>query len=190
MGEAAKLLDDVAVHLCKAQDLAIAGLGAEGLDEAHAVDLVLQLLGMLQGHVDEVAQLGLDLQVEAPAQGQAHDPPGLAVGGEGVGAVPEQVARELVEQEDQGQGRLGLQRPVIVLPASGGEVQAKSRRAVYFAAQGRRIDTPVYVRDTLPIGGRITGPAVIQEFGATTVIAPGDRLEVGELGEFNIELAL
>ena len=73
--------------------------------------------------------------------------------------------------------------------ASGGAVQARSRRAVYFAAQGKRIDTPVYVRDTLPIGGRITGPAVIQEFGATTVIAPGDRLEVGELGEFNIELA-
>ncbi len=73
--------------------------------------------------------------------------------------------------------------------AKSGPVAAVARRAVYFAAPGARIDTPVYVRDTLPVGARLDGPAVIQEFGATTVIAPGDRLEVGVLGEFNIELA-
>jgi hypothetical protein len=30
---------------------------------------------------------------------------------------------------------------------------------------------------------------VIEEFGATTVIGPGDRLEVGRLGELRIEVA-
>ncbi len=71
MGEAAEAVDDVAVQFGEAQDLGVAGLGAEGLDEAHAVGLIDRILGMLQRHVDEVAQLGLDLQIEAPAQGGA-----------------------------------------------------------------------------------------------------------------------
>jgi len=70
-----------------------------------------------------------------------------------------------------------------------GSVRESSRREVYFSRHRGRLDTPVYVRDTLPVGAVIAGPAVIQEFGATTVIAPGDRLEVGALGEFDIVLA-
>ena len=73
-------------------------------------------------------------------------------------------------------------------PASG-KVAPVARRAVYFATRGQRVDTPIYLREALPVGAEITGPAVIQEFGATTVIAPGDRLRVGTLGEFVIELA-
>ena len=129
MGEAAEAVDDVAVQLGEAEKLGVAGLGAEGLDQAHAVGLVHGVLGMLQRHVDEVPQRRLDLQVESPAQGQAGDPASLAVRGEGVGAVPEDVAGDLVEQENQGQGRLGFLRPVVVMAPGGGEVDGLEAQA-------------------------------------------------------------
>ncbi|MFM9970199.1 MAG: hydantoinase/oxoprolinase family protein [Burkholderiales bacterium] len=71
-----------------------------------------------------------------------------------------------------------------------GQAKKTGRREVYFASQGRRLPTPVYARDTLPVGASLEGPAVIEEFGATTVISPGDRLRVGVLGEFDIELSI
>lgn len=70
-----------------------------------------------------------------------------------------------------------------------GESPAHTVRDVYFAAAGRRLRTPVYSRYDLPIGFRSDGPAVIEEFGATCVIGPGDTLEVGELGELRIAVA-
>jgi N-methylhydantoinase A len=65
----------------------------------------------------------------------------------------------------------------------------QSVRDVYFAANGRRLKTPVFSRYDLPLGFTIDGPAVIEEFGATCVIGPGDRLEVGQFGELRIAVA-
>jgi N-methylhydantoinase A len=61
-------------------------------------------------------------------------------------------------------------------------------RDVYFASAGQRLRTPIYSRYDLPVGFRATGPAVIEEFGATCVVAPGDRLHVGEWGELQIDV--
>jgi N-methylhydantoinase A len=51
---------------------------------------------------------------------------------------------------------------------------------VYFGAQFQ--DTPVYDRDSLPSGGHIIGPAVIEEFGSTSVVFPGQVVEVDPHG--------
>jgi N-methylhydantoinase A len=56
----------------------------------------------------------------------------------------------------------------------------KAARRVYF--DGAWIDTAVYGRSTLPPGCRIEGPAVIEEFGSTTVVFPGQFLEVDPHG--------
>ena len=56
----------------------------------------------------------------------------------------------------------------------------KSSRAVYFGAQF--LDTPVFDRAALPPGGRVDGPAVIEEFGSTTVVFPGQAIEVDPHG--------
>jgi N-methylhydantoinase A len=56
----------------------------------------------------------------------------------------------------------------------------KSARPVYFGAQYE--DTPVYDRASLPSGGRVNGPAVVEEFGSTTVVFPGQYLEVDPHG--------
>ncbi len=61
-----------------------------------------------------------------------------------------------------------------------GNATPKSSRAVYFGAQFQ--DTPVYDRASLPSGGRIDGPAIVEEFGSTTVIFPGQYVEVDPHG--------
>ena len=59
-------------------------------------------------------------------------------------------------------------------------------RPVEFGVLGGRIDTPVYARDRLAAGTAIAGPALIQEYASTTVLAPGDRLTVDRLGNLDI----
>jgi N-methylhydantoinase A len=43
-------------------------------------------------------------------------------------------------------------------------------------------DTPVYDRASLPSGHRLPGPAVVEEFGSTTVVFPGQVLTVDPHG--------
>ena len=59
-------------------------------------------------------------------------------------------------------------------------------RDVYFAAAGGRVRTAVHRRADLPAGTVIEGPAVIEEYSATTILGPGERLSVGALGELTI----
>ena len=51
-----------------------------------------------------------------------------------------------------------------------------ANRAVYFDGAFR--DTPIYHRSALAAGFRLDGPAVIEEFGSTSVVFPGQTLEV------------
>jgi len=53
-------------------------------------------------------------------------------------------------------------------------------RPVYF--DGGLRDTPVFQRASLPAGFTLTGPAVVEEFGSTTVVYPDQRLEVDPHG--------
>jgi N-methylhydantoinase A len=53
-------------------------------------------------------------------------------------------------------------------------------RPVYFGGAFR--ETPIYDRSALPAGYRLDGPAVVEEFGSTTVVFPGQWLEVDERG--------
>jgi N-methylhydantoinase A len=61
-----------------------------------------------------------------------------------------------------------------------GKPVPKSSRAVYFGTRFQ--DTPVYDRTLLPSGGRVDGPAVVEEFGSTTVVFPGQYVEVDPHG--------
>jgi N-methylhydantoinase A len=53
-------------------------------------------------------------------------------------------------------------------------------RPVYFNGAFR--DTPVYDRATLPPEFRLDGPAIVEEFGSTTVVFPGQTLTVDPHG--------
>ncbi|MDF2114304.1 hydantoinase/oxoprolinase family protein [Roseiarcaceae bacterium H3SJ34-1] len=52
-----------------------------------------------------------------------------------------------------------------------------------------RLRTLVLNRYDLPPGFQEQGPAIIEEFGATTLIGPGDRFEVGQFGELQITIS-
>jgi N-methylhydantoinase A len=81
-----------------------------------------------------------------------------------------------------------LQRPELGrLPRAYGSERPAERRPVYFGAAGGFIDTPIYERTSLAPGFKQAGPALIEEYGSTTLIPPGDRFEIGALGEIRIE---
>jgi N-methylhydantoinase A len=63
---------------------------------------------------------------------------------------------------------------------------APASRSIYFAERQRRMDTPVYQRQALPVGFAAQGPAVIEEYGSSTVVGPDDRFEIGRLGEIRV----
>lgn len=48
------------------------------------------------------------------------------------------------------------------------------------------VPTPVYTRDALLAGNILVGPALVQEHASTTVVLPGDRLEVDVFGNLVI----
>jgi N-methylhydantoinase A len=61
-----------------------------------------------------------------------------------------------------------------------GKPAAKDHRAVYFGSAFQQ--TPVFDRAGLPSGGRVSGPAIVEEFGSTTVVFPGQYVEVDPHG--------
>ncbi|HUB95368.1 MAG TPA: hydantoinase/oxoprolinase family protein, partial [Stellaceae bacterium] len=57
----------------------------------------------------------------------------------------------------------------------------KGIRAVRFEA-GTATRSVIFERDRLPPGARIKGPAVVEQFDATTVVPPGWSATVDRLG--------
>jgi N-methylhydantoinase A len=82
-----------------------------------------------------------------------------------------------------------MRKPVIEEIAAGGTAPAKTARtgarSVYFDGHGF-VDTRTYAREALLAGNRIKGPALIEEHASTTVLAPGDALEVDRFGNLGI----
>jgi N-methylhydantoinase A len=74
-----------------------------------------------------------------------------------------------------------IERPSIPrLHAAVGDAPDPAHRKVWFS--GAFQDVPVHARPTLPPEFRIPGPAVVEEFGSTTVVFPGQVLEVDPHG--------
>jgi N-methylhydantoinase A len=69
-----------------------------------------------------------------------------------------------------------------IVGAEGPGVEPLSQREVYFSTTGEQLLTPVYRREGLPVGHRLVGPAIIEQYDATTVIPPGWEAVVDEMG--------
>jgi N-methylhydantoinase A len=63
---------------------------------------------------------------------------------------------------------------------NGAGATASGSRQVHFDASGTAVETPVYLREELPAGARLDGPAVIEQLDSTTLVPPGWRAEVDE----------
>jgi N-methylhydantoinase A len=66
---------------------------------------------------------------------------------------------------------------------------APSRKVDAYLGDGRKaVSCPVYQRDQLGAGARITGPALVREHGTTTVLFKGDICVVAKTGELVISV--
>jgi N-methylhydantoinase A len=83
-----------------------------------------------------------------------------------------------------------LKQPEIArLPRAAAKPQAARMRRIYVAKAGGWLDAPIHNRDALEPGFSGAGPAVIEEYGSTTVVWPGDHFEIGRLHEIRIQCA-
>jgi N-methylhydantoinase A len=75
-----------------------------------------------------------------------------------------------------------IERPQIPSIAQQGHAVAlcRSLRPVYF--EGAFRDTPIYDRAALPAHSRLKGPAIVEEFGSTTVVFPQQEMTVDPHG--------
>jgi N-methylhydantoinase A len=74
-----------------------------------------------------------------------------------------------------------IERPQLPkLAPRAGWPEPKDHRAVYFGSA--YVHTPVFDRAALPAEGRVNGPAIVEEFGSTTVVFPGQAVEVDPHG--------
>jgi N-methylhydantoinase A len=79
-----------------------------------------------------------------------------------------------------------LRRPDLHrLPRGGSAGGPPTAREVYFGGYGW-LKTAIYDRASLPIGFATDGPAVVEEYGSTTLVWPGDSFEIGGLHEIRI----
>ncbi len=79
--------------------------------------------------------------------------------------------------------RLESFRPKATQPAD-----PVTSRSAYFDETGW-VQCPVYQRSLLAAGQQFDGPAIVMETGSTTVISPGDKGEIDELGNIIIRVA-
>ncbi len=61
----------------------------------------------------------------------------------------------------------------------------RAERPVFF--DGRFVTSPIYERERLARGARLSGPAIVEEMGATTVVPPAWSAAVGDWGELILE---
>jgi N-methylhydantoinase A len=80
-----------------------------------------------------------------------------------------------------------LRRPKLArLPRPHAGLRPAQQRPVYFGTVGETLDAQIYDRTALAPGFSEAGPALIEEYGSTTLVWPGDSFEIGALGEIRI----
>jgi len=81
--------------------------------------------------------------------------------------------------------RLREQQPVSDEPPSEALL---ARRDVYFGKHERHAECPIFARDKLVSGNMIAGPAVVEQYDATTVIYPDWLAHINKIGGIEIRL--
>jgi len=71
--------------------------------------------------------------------------------------------------------------------ASLGEAQTDVRDIIF---DGKTFQTPVYPRDTVPVGAEINGPAILEQMDSTSLIEPDSHATVDPLGNLIISVPI
>ena len=155
------------------------GVAVEQIDFLHFADMQFQG----QTHMLTVALSGPDMTLEELQRGFDE-----AYWNRFEVELPE-IRAVLVNLHTAAIGR----RPEIELSRLAGDEQTESVDAAKTGV--RRVwfedgwqDTPVYDRSRLPRAGRFAGPAIVEQLDCTTVIEPGNGVNVDPLGNLVIEV--
>ena len=73
------------------------------------------------------------------------------------------------------------------LASNGHAPDLETTRSVYFHGHGQ-VATPILRRDDLPAGFQATGPLIVEEVSSTTLVHPGQEMEVNQVGVMTIRL--
>jgi N-methylhydantoinase A len=183
-------LDHAAVdaHLARLEALARAALASEGFS-AHEMRVErsadLRYFGQAWEVAVELPTGPIDEQSAAVAAERFHDAHERRYGysyrrATGHGSAGRQ-AIEWVNLRVTGIGPIARPRLRDRPPGDGRPARAVSgTRAVVFSAKA--VDCQVYERTRLAPGDTLSGPAIIEEYGATTVVHPGQRVETDRFG--------
>jgi N-methylhydantoinase A len=83
-------------------------------------------------------------------------------------------------------------KPPLEKTATGGDrpsaAALRENRPVYLSASDEFKKVPVFSRPALLAGNWVMGPAIIEEYASTTVLMPGDSLQVDEFGNLSIDV--
>jgi N-methylhydantoinase A len=85
---------------------------------------------------------------------------------------------------------LHMARPEVSRLAGHGHsapVRETTSRPVFFLEDDRFLDTQIYDRYGLDAGFAGRGPALVVEYGSSTLIGPRDEFKIGQLGEIDID---
>ena len=83
---------------------------------------------------------------------------------------------------------LGKRAKLKLPDIAGGAATAKPTTRPVVFDDNTPVETAVYARDDLRRGQKFSGPALVVEYGTTTVIFPGDSLVVADTGELVISV--
>lgn len=78
-----------------------------------------------------------------------------------------------------------VKRPILREVRLGNGAAPVGRRPVFFS--GGFVDCPIYSRAALGADDRVQGPAIIEEYGSTTVVFPRQTARVDQLGNLILE---
>jgi N-methylhydantoinase A len=73
-----------------------------------------------------------------------------------------------------------------IQPANAGAANKAEKRSVWF--EGKWMETPVYQREQLARNFEFSGPAIIEQLDATTVVEPADRARIDSCGNVIIQI--
>jgi N-methylhydantoinase A len=73
-------------------------------------------------------------------------------------------------------------------PAATLDAARRTTRSVWFA-DGCWQETPIYVRERLPIAATFDGPAIVEQLDCTTVIEPGQRVALDPIGNLVVRVS-
>jgi N-methylhydantoinase A len=194
------LIAGARIDLSRTMPTALDDASLRGVDDAFE-DLERTARATMQAELD-TASVGFDRWLEARYRGQTHTVRVAYAPGAGAAAFRATFDDAYLRRyghvnPDCAVEVLGLRlgasagvpRPELaelVAAPVGDHPAPVGSRAVYFHGHGR-LDTPRWRRDALPPGHAVDGPAIIEEFSATTIVQPGDRAVVGSLGEIRVE---